>query len=236
MILHFLIKFVFLEKHSNNFLVHQETIKLVDFGLSRKIIESTTTSTFQLAGMLPYVDPQCLKNNNNQVYKPNKKSDIYSVGILLWELTSGRPPFSDLDVHYQKHALMFDIIDGTREEPIPDTPDKYVNLYKGKNISIYLHVFKFLLIIYLFAECWQDDPKSRPDIQDVKTKLIGMLLGTNIANNDQKQTNEDNSSFSHSSTLIQNEFDEAVKKFEGMVYTVKYTKIEFPNTRIIKMF
>jgi serine/threonine protein kinase len=86
--------------------------------------------------MLPYVDPQCLKNSNEQIYKPNKKSDVYSVGILLWELTSGRPPFSNLDIHYQKYTLILDIIKGTREESVPDAPDKYVKLYKSKNPSI----------------------------------------------------------------------------------------------------
>ena len=105
---------------------------MADFGLSRKVFEPTTTSAFQLAGVLPYVDPQCLKSNNKQEYKPNKKSDVYSVGILLWELTSGRPPFSNLNMHYQKYTLILDVVKGTREEPIPNTPDKYVDLYKGK--------------------------------------------------------------------------------------------------------
>ncbi|CAJ0827914.1 13856_t:CDS:2 [Entrophospora sp. SA101] len=55
--------------HSKNFLVHQKTIKLVDFGLSRKIRESTTTSTFQVAGIVPYIDPQCFKINDNKDFE-----------------------------------------------------------------------------------------------------------------------------------------------------------------------
>ncbi|CAH1766318.1 12594_t:CDS:2, partial [Entrophospora sp. SA101] len=190
--------------HSNNFLVHQKTIKLVDFGLSRKTLESTTTSAFQLAGVLPYVDPQCFKHK--QVYKPNKKSDVYSVGVLLWELTSDHPPFSNLDPHYQKYALMFDISEGIREEPIPNTPDEYLNLYKA---------------------CWQDDPKGRPDIQYVEKMLIGMISGSNIVakvdneENDVQSKNEDSSSFSHPSTILtepttidfwQEDFDNKVKE------------------------
>ncbi|CAH1769077.1 13557_t:CDS:2, partial [Entrophospora sp. SA101] len=116
--------------HSNNILVHQKTIKLADFGLSRKIHESTTTSAFQLTGVLPYIDPQCFKSNS----KPDKKSDVYSVGVLLWELTSNKPPFSNLDPHYQRYGLALDISQGIREKPIPNTPDEYVNLYKGSNI------------------------------------------------------------------------------------------------------
>ncbi|CAJ0833609.1 8167_t:CDS:2, partial [Entrophospora sp. SA101] len=105
--------------HSKNFLVHQKTIKLADFGLSRKIFDSTTTSASQLAGMLPYIDPQCF---SKKAYKKNKKSDVYSVGVLLWELTSNQPPFSNLE-DYRRFTLALDISQGIREEPIPNTPD-----------------------------------------------------------------------------------------------------------------
>ena len=127
-----------MKKHSNNFLVHQKIIKLVDFGISHKT-ESTTTKPFQLLGMLPYIDPRCF---NNKMYKINKKSDVYSVGVLLWELTSGKSPFSNRD----QITLMFNIFQGMREEPIPNTPNEYVNLYKGKKkIYLFIHIFKIFV-------------------------------------------------------------------------------------------
>jgi len=86
------------------------------------------------------------------MYKINEKSDVYSVGVLLWELTSNQPPFSNIDAFYQNITLMIDIFQGVREEPIPNTPDKYVNLYKGKKKSIYLsiHIFKIFVNCLLY--------------------------------------------------------------------------------------
>ena len=63
---------------------------MVDFGLSEKIAE--TSKKF---GIIPYVDPKCLDNGKNQSknYKLNKKSDVYSIGVLMWQISSGRKPF-----------------------------------------------------------------------------------------------------------------------------------------------
>ena len=111
-------------------MVHQETIKLTDFGLSCKTLGTEITLSFEFAGVIPYFDPQCFK----QGHKPNKKSDVYSVGVLLWELTSGKPPFSDVN----RNTLMISISEGTREKSIPNTPGEYVDLYKGKK-KIYIY-------------------------------------------------------------------------------------------------
>ena len=63
-----------------------------------KRIETSSNIQSKLYGIVPYVDPKSFsrqRNSNNeiQVYSLNEKSDIYSVGVLLWEISSGQPPF-----------------------------------------------------------------------------------------------------------------------------------------------
>src|ERR1043166_5629135 len=103
-------------KHSNNILVHQKNIKLADFGLSKKIAEASS-NTSKIRGIIPYIDPKSLYNNENrsQNYKLNKKSDVYSIGVLMWRISSGYEPFKNKDYNYDIR-LVIAIHDGLREE------------------------------------------------------------------------------------------------------------------------
>ncbi|CAG8757581.1 669_t:CDS:1, partial [Dentiscutata heterogama] len=42
----------------------------------------------------------------------DKKSDVYSVGVLMWEISSGYPPFKDDVEQHQLASLILDIKDG----------------------------------------------------------------------------------------------------------------------------
>jgi serine/threonine protein kinase len=109
-------------------LVLQNTIKLADFGLSKRIEETSNTQSSKLFGVIPYIDPKRLMD---QKYKLDETSDVYSIGVLLWEISSGKQPFYNEGEAYDI-GLAFEISQGSREEPIPDTPEAYVALYTGK--------------------------------------------------------------------------------------------------------
>ncbi len=73
--------------------------------------------------------------DGKSLYKLSKKSDVYSLGVLFWELTSGSSPFNfetKINSKHSRHDLMLAILKGGREIPIPDTNDKFVKLYQSK--------------------------------------------------------------------------------------------------------
>src|SRR5438034_7834142 len=110
--------------------MHQKKLKLADFGLSKKIAKASS-DTSKIFGVIPFIDPKSL-NDQNQGYKLNKKSDVYSVGVLMWQISSGYQPFSanGSDNNYDA-SLILPIINGKREKIINGTPIKYSSLYTG---------------------------------------------------------------------------------------------------------
>ena len=115
-------------------MVHQNVIKLADFGLSKRI-EEASNSQSKLYGIIPYADPKHFsrrKNSNDstQIYTLNEKSDVYSVGVLLWEISSGQPPFY-IEGEQYGIDIAIEISQGLREKPISGTPEDYIKIYTG---------------------------------------------------------------------------------------------------------
>jgi serine/threonine protein kinase len=80
-----------------------------------------------------------------QSYSLNKKSDVYSIGVILWEISSGQPPFKD---ESYDAVLIMRIIQGYREKIIPDTPSNYSILYSGKynfNFNLCINVINIII-------------------------------------------------------------------------------------------
>ncbi|CAI2169139.1 11113_t:CDS:2 [Funneliformis geosporum] len=102
--------------HSKNILVNNGILLIADFGISKHLEEMTSNSIANVFGMPEYIDPQCYRDSK---FKKDKKSDIYSLGVLLWEITSGRPPFPNYE---NKFALIYHLLSKNREKPIEHTP------------------------------------------------------------------------------------------------------------------
>ena len=70
-------------------------------------------------------------DNQSKNYKLNKKSDVYSIGVLLWQISSGRQPFCG---EYDLGLALAILKNGTRETFIEGTPIEYSALCEGKLI------------------------------------------------------------------------------------------------------
>ncbi|RIA90287.1 kinase-like domain-containing protein, partial [Glomus cerebriforme] len=121
--------------HDGNILIsdNYETY-IIDLGLCIPInnLQDKHNNNY---GVLPYMAPEVLRN---KPYTP--ASDIYSLSMIMWEFTSGIPPFNN-KAHDQ--CLSISICKGERPEIMKNIPKCYVDLMK---------------------RCWDSDPSKRPTI------------------------------------------------------------------------
>ncbi|RHZ48416.1 hypothetical protein Glove_551g57 [Diversispora epigaea] len=136
--------------NSENILVHNGNIKLNVFGLT-KIMPESLRFLKNTLGPIQYIDPQYLEFFN--AIGKNKSSDIFSLGIILWEISSGNLPFevessSNID-------LLNNIVKGKREIIVLGTPTKYKEIY---------------------TDCWKHNGNSRPNIYQVVKNLSEIFI------------------------------------------------------------
>lgn len=115
--------------------------QIADFGLS--CAKSQLTEDAQAQISLLWTAPEILMREKNCY---SEKSDVYSLGIILWELMSRQTPFNE----YTSQAIPPVIVLGKRP-PV---------------ISEWNPTMKVLM-----AQCWSQLPSHRPAVRDVRVTL-----------------------------------------------------------------
>ncbi|CAB4444283.1 unnamed protein product [Rhizophagus irregularis] len=114
-------------------------------------------------GNLPYIAPEVIIGKEQTF-----KSDIYSIAMLMWEISSGKPPFIDREHDYD---LAMNIVNGIRPKIVQGTPLEYKNLMK---------------------QCWDADPSKRPDIVTLDNKISEINLFYQSKSNESLTQPEEN--------------------------------------------
>ncbi|XP_066494514.1 mitogen-activated protein kinase kinase kinase 10 [Tiliqua scincoides] len=115
------------------------TLKITDFGLAREWHKTTKMSA---AGTYAWMAPEVIK-----LSLFSKSSDVWSFGVLLWELLTGEVPYREIDAL----AVAYGVAMNKLTLPIPSTcPEPFARLLE---------------------DCWRPDPHARPDFGCILRRL-----------------------------------------------------------------
>lgn len=77
-------------KPQNIIMTQGEVLKVTDFGIARATSQATTTTSNSTIGTVHYLSPEQARGGYT-----NERTDIYSLGVVLYEMLTGRLPFDD---------------------------------------------------------------------------------------------------------------------------------------------
>ncbi|XP_050368049.1 uncharacterized protein LOC126786308 [Argentina anserina] len=119
--------------------------KVGDFGLSK--IKRNTLVSGGVRGTLPWMAPELLNGSSSKV---SEKVDIFSFGIVLWEILTGEEPYANM--HYG--AIIGGIVNNTLRPTIPSYCDPEWRT--------------------LMEQCWAPNPAARPSFTEIASCLRAM--------------------------------------------------------------
>ncbi|EOA36546.1 hypothetical protein CARUB_v10011648mg [Capsella rubella] len=121
--------------------------KVGDFGLSR--IKRNTLVSGGVRGTLPWMAPELLNGSSNRV---SEKVDVFSFGIVLWEILTGEEPYANLHCG----AIIGGIVNNTLRPPVPERCEAEWRK--------------------LMEQCWSFDPGVRPSFTEIVNRLRSMTV------------------------------------------------------------
>jgi serine/threonine protein kinase/Tfp pilus assembly protein PilF len=92
---------------SSNIMINQRgKVKILDFGLARSLNLPAPQSADNPAGTLEYLSPEQARGED-----PDERSDLFSAGVVLYQMLSGRPPFERATRVQTYSAILHDSAD-----------------------------------------------------------------------------------------------------------------------------
>ncbi|KAM6215565.1 mitogen-activated protein kinase kinase kinase 12 isoform 1-T1 [Rhynchocyon petersi] len=127
-------------KSPNMLITYDDVVKISDFGTSKELSDKSTKMSF--AGTVAWMAPEVIRNE-----PVSEKVDIWSFGVVLWELLTGEIPYKDVD----SSAIIWGVGSNSLHLPVPSScPDG----------------FKILL-----RQCWNSKPRNRPSFRQILLHL-----------------------------------------------------------------
>ncbi|XP_077244195.1 cysteine-rich RLK (RECEPTOR-like protein kinase) 2 [Tasmannia lanceolata] len=169
---------VYLHENTKNRIIHRDIklsnilldsrlrAKIADFGLARSFQEDKSHISTAIAGTLGYMAPEYLAHG-----QLTEKADVYSFGVLLIEIVSGRPNNMNKDSDYSDSLITvawnhFQV--GTVEEMI----DPNLMLHNYENAEYMKE--QIMRVVHVGLLCMQENPALRPSMSRTLQMLSKM--------------------------------------------------------------